>query len=165
MFHSDGRSILLSINVHLLLTWKFTTTSSLTSPSTTKSGGMYVRQPNQDFCWNCVVDSTTTHHHLCDTDEPKRLQMWRVYPQVHLETHYGFEAFLFRCILTWLCTKRDGTTTLGVFSGTSSSILNYNIKTDLLKDSDLEKLSPSRDLGDKEQFYSKGFRSLYLSSR
>jgi hypothetical protein len=79
--------------------------------------------------------------------------------QVLLEKHYGFEAFLFRCIRTWLRTKRDGITTIGVFSGTSSAILNYSIETDLLKDNELQKVAPSRDLKDKTDFYSRGLRT------
>jgi hypothetical protein len=67
-----------------------------------------------------------------------------------LETHYGFQAFLFRCIRTWLRKKRGRkkqgrTTVIAVFSGTSSAILNYTVKTDLLKDDDLKPVSPSRD--------------------
>jgi uncharacterized protein YukE len=67
-----------------------------------------------------------------------------------LETHYGFQAFLFRCIRTWLRKKRGRkkqgrTTVIAVFSGTSSAILSYTVKTDLLKDDDLKPVSPSRD--------------------
>jgi hypothetical protein len=67
-----------------------------------------------------------------------------------LETHYGFQAFLFRCIRTWLRKKRyrkkqGRTTVIAVFSGTSSAILNYTVKTHLLKDDDLKPVSPPRD--------------------
>jgi hypothetical protein len=79
--------------------------------------------------------------------------------QVLLRTHYEFEAFLFRCIRTWLRKKRNDTTVIAVFSGTSSAILNYSIKTDLLKDSELEKISPSRGLEDEQFFYSRGSRT------
>jgi hypothetical protein len=79
--------------------------------------------------------------------------------QVFLDAHYGFEAFVFRCIRTWLRTKRDGTTTIAVFSGTSSSILNYSVLTDLLEDNMLEKVSPSRDPYNDERFYPRGFKT------
>ena len=76
-----------------------------------------------------------------------------------LETHHGFQAFLFRCIRTWLRKKRSKTTVIAVFSGTTSAILNYTIPTDLLKDEDLEVESPSRGLKDEKEYYSRGMKS------
>ena len=35
--------------------------------------------------------------------------------QVFLETHYNIEAFLFRCIRTWLRKKRNNNTMIAVF--------------------------------------------------
>jgi hypothetical protein len=49
--------------------------------------------------------------------------------QVLLEPQFNLEAF-FRCIRTWLRKKRDGISVIGVFSGTTSAMLNYNIATD-----------------------------------
>jgi hypothetical protein len=79
--------------------------------------------------------------------------------QVLLESHYDFQAFLFRCVRTCLRKRRGNTTTIGVFSGTSSAILNYTIQTDFLKDSELQKVPPSRGLKDNKDFYSRGLRT------
>jgi hypothetical protein len=72
-----------------------------------------------------------------------------------LETHYGIKAFLFRCIRTWLRWKRRDRTMIAVFSGTSSSILNYTIPSDLEIDDGLVPDSSSRG-ADLEYFYSRG---------
>jgi hypothetical protein len=45
---------------------------------------------------------------------------------------------------------------IGVFSGTSSAILNYTIPSDLVTDDKLEKASPSRGLRDFKSFYTRG---------
>ena len=47
---------------------------------------------------------------------------------------------------------------IGVFSGTSSAIVNYTVKTDLSKDEDLQGEKPSRD-ADENIFYSRGVKS------
>jgi hypothetical protein len=79
--------------------------------------------------------------------------------QVLLDTHYQIEAFLFRCIRTWLRLKRRGCPTLiAVFSGTSSAILKY---TDWKKDYMLEEMPEersSRDAFVEPMSYSKGSR-------
>jgi hypothetical protein len=78
--------------------------------------------------------------------------------QVLLKTHYGFEAFLFRCIRVWLRKKRN-VNVVAVFSGKSSAILNYAIQTDLLKDGELLEVPPSRGLKDEDNFYSRGMKT------
>jgi hypothetical protein len=50
--------------------------------------------------------------------------------------------------------KKKNITVIGLFSGTSSAILNYTIQIDLLTDQQLEKVSPSRE--GNEFFYPRG---------
>ena len=87
---------------------------------------------------------------------PKRMKTFHVFlfdeAQKLLETHYEFEGFLFRTIRTWLRTKRENTTVIAVFSGTSSGIMNYTIQTDLLKDGGLVKDASSRDAEDEKRY-------------
>jgi hypothetical protein len=72
-----------------------------------------------------------------------------------LETHYDIEAFLFRCIRTWLRMRREETTVIAVFSGTSSAILYYTIPTDLEVDDRLVPVPSSRDVPAYE-YYTRG---------
>jgi hypothetical protein len=78
-----------------------------------------------------------------------------------LETHYQFEAFLFRCIRAWLRKKRNGTSVIGVFSTTSSAILNNTLTTGLWKEYELdqEETPSSRDLGERIEYYIRGSRT------
>jgi hypothetical protein len=78
--------------------------------------------------------------------------------QMLLETHYEIQAFLFRCIRAWLCKKQKGTT-IGVFSGTSSAILNFTIQTDLLTDDNFDATQPSRGLKDYKDYFSRGSKT------
>jgi hypothetical protein len=122
----------------------------LKQDATTTAKNIYARLENKLVSnreKNELVPMKTTHVFLFDE------------AQVLLKTHYGFEAFLFRCIRKWLRTKRDGITTIGVFSGTSSAIMNYTIQTDLLKDDDLEEVPPSRELQDDDNYYLRGLRT------
>jgi hypothetical protein len=114
-----------------------------------------------------TVATDIQHHleHLLVTDRSSLGPMKKTHvflfddAQVLLDTHYHVEAFLFRCIRTWLRLERRGCPTLiAVFSGTSPAILKYtNWKMDYALE-ELQKLRSSRDPPVKKISYSKGSR-------
>jgi hypothetical protein len=125
-----------------------------------------VREPKCDS----TAAANKIHQHLNDVMVKNRskhftsrpMKETHVFPldeaQKLFETHYDIQAFLFRCIRTWLRWNRSKTTAVAVFSGTSSTIMNSAILTDLLIDDDLVEDSPSRN-APKDDFYSRGTKT------
>jgi hypothetical protein len=105
--------------------------------------------------------ATEIYQHLDEKLVNNRMKATHVFffdeAQALLKPRFNLQAFFFRCIRTWLRKKRNDTTVIAVFSGTTSALSNYSISTDAYDD-DLVKISPSRD-GDDASMYPRGSRT------